>query len=418
MCPSCPSFEKTLHYVSPAHGGWGVIRVAATMPESYMLFVAPFACGRHGALGGILHNVKNQVSYLYIDESDIVSGNYEHLVPDAVDELFAALPKKPRVLMIFVSCLDDLLGTDHEALNAELSEKYPDIYFVTCHMNPFKMDTKIPPMIGLQRSMFSILSKSEVKKNQINMIGNNASVSSDCELFSLMENAGWKINHIGTAKNLDEFLDFSSSRLNLVLSPTASLSSKIMDRELGIPFIKAYPTYDISEIEKTYREIESVLGIDLGDFSEYKRRAALALETAAKKIGNYPVVIDYQAVRRPFTLANVLFDAGFNVKMIAVDAVTEFEKEACEKLLEKILDLKIIDALHHDSVKFEFKNEECLSIGFTIGYLTKSRHVVDLMEDEGLYGFYGIERLMEMLLEAYEHENSADDLIIKAGIVV
>lgn len=417
MC-NCPSFEKTLHYVSPAHGGWGVIRVAATMPESHMLFVAPFACGRHGALGGILHGVKNQVSYLYIDESDIVSGNYEHLVPDGVDELLSSLPVRPRVIMIFVSCLDDLLGTDHEALNAELSEKHPDIRFITCHMNPFKMDTKIPPMIGLQKSLFSILEKSDVKKNQINMVGNNASISEDCELFSLMKKAGWKINHIGKTKKLEEFLDFSSSRLNLVLSPTAGLSSKIMERELGIPFMKAFPTYDVKEIEKTYRELENLLGIKFDDFSAYKKKAEDAVKKAAEKIGDFPVVIDYQAVRKPFTLANVLFDAGFNVKMIAVDAVPEFEKEACQKILEKIPDLKIIDALHHDSVKFEHVNEDCLSIGFSIGYLTKSKHVIDLMEDETLFGFWGVERLMEMLVDAYEHENSADDLIIKAGIVV
>lgn len=191
-----------------------------------------------------------------------------------------------------------------------------------------------------------------------------------------------------------------------------------MDEKLGIPFLNAYPTYDIDEIEETYREIERRLGISLGDFSGYKNRAASAIKNAAETIGSYPVVIDYQAVRKPFTLANVLFDAGFNVKMIAVDAVPEFEKATCEKILSKIPGLKIIDALHHDSVKFEHVDEECLSIGFSVGYLTKSKHVVDLMEDETLYGFYGIERLMEMLVDAYEHENSADDLIIKAGIVV
>ncbi|WP_407427923.1 nitrogenase component 1 [Treponema sp.] len=418
MCPSCPSFEKTLHYVSPAHGGWGVIRIAATMPESYMLFVAPFACGRHGALGAVLHHIKNQVSYLFIDESDIVSGNYEHLVPDAVEELLAALEKRPKVLMIFVSCLDDLLGTDHEALNARLSEKFTDIRFVTCHMNPFKMDTKVPPQVGLQRSLFSILEKSDVKKNQINMVGNNASVSEDCELFTLMNQAGWKINHIGTAKTLEEFLDFSSSKLNLVLSPSAGLSSKIMEKNLGIPYLPAIPNYDVAAIEKLYHEIENRLGISLGDLSSYKERAVKAIQNAQSIIGDYPVMIDYQAVRRPFTLANVLHDAGFNVKLIAVDAVPGFEKAACEKIMEKIPDLKIIDALHHDSAKFEFVNEECLCIGFNAGYLTKSRHVVDLMEDETLYGFYGVEKLMDMLVTAYQGEHSADELIIKAGIVV
>ncbi|MBQ7784266.1 MAG: hypothetical protein IJ368_09875, partial [Oscillospiraceae bacterium] len=44
-----------LHYVSAAHGGWGVVRIAALVPESHQLFVCPFACGRHGALGGAVN---------------------------------------------------------------------------------------------------------------------------------------------------------------------------------------------------------------------------------------------------------------------------------------------------------------------------------------------------------------------------
>ena len=121
----CGSLGKTLHYVSPAHGGWGVVRIAALVPESYQLFVAPFACGRHGALGGILNGIKDRISYLFIDESDIVSGGYEDLIPEAVEELLASLEKRPKVLMIFVSCLDDLLGTDHVSLNQRLSERFP-----------------------------------------------------------------------------------------------------------------------------------------------------------------------------------------------------------------------------------------------------------------------------------------------------
>ena len=85
---NCCDFKNTLHYVSPAHGGWGVIRIAALVPESHQLFVSPFACGRHGALGGALNGIKDEVSYVYIDESDIVSGGYEELIPNAVDEMF------------------------------------------------------------------------------------------------------------------------------------------------------------------------------------------------------------------------------------------------------------------------------------------------------------------------------------------
>lgn len=52
MCDCGNRFEHdTLHYSSPAHGGWGVVRTVMLVPESYRLFVCPFACGRHGAIG-------------------------------------------------------------------------------------------------------------------------------------------------------------------------------------------------------------------------------------------------------------------------------------------------------------------------------------------------------------------------------
>lgn len=64
MCGNA-CFEKTLHYTSPGHGGWGIIRVAALIPESYLLFICPSACFRHGALGAI-HTVTKTESHICI----------------------------------------------------------------------------------------------------------------------------------------------------------------------------------------------------------------------------------------------------------------------------------------------------------------------------------------------------------------
>ncbi len=417
MC-DCPTFKKTLQYVSPAHGGWGVIRVAALVPESQMLFVIPFACGRHGALGGVINNIKNRVHYLYIDENDIVSGNYENLIPDAVDELFEFLEKRPKVLYIFVSCLDDLLGTDHVSLNQELSEKYPDVNFVTAHMNPFKMDTKVPPGVGLQNSIFSLFNQNLPKINQINTVGNNAYVSPDCELYALMEKAGYKVKHIGLCSDFTDFMTMQQSKLNLILHPTALMACKKMEKNINIPYQVAFNTYDPNEIEEYYHNIEKKLGIVLPDFSENKKKACLSIKNAQRVIGDYPVVVDYQAVLRPFTLAKVLFDYGFNIKMIFADGVSDFEKSSCQYLMEKIPDLKIINVLHPDSVKFENMMTECICIGFSGGYLTKSLHVVDLMEDEYLYGFWGIEKLMKKMIKAFETKTDVNKIIEGAKLIV
>ena len=132
MSKQCAS----LHYVSAAHGGWGIVRMAALVPEAHLLFVCPSACGRHNAIGGAVSGIKQRVSYLFLTEADIVSGDFEQMIVDNVDILFGMLPKKPKALLIFTSCLDDLLGTDHEPILEELSRR---IYTIVRYVSPKKV---------------------------------------------------------------------------------------------------------------------------------------------------------------------------------------------------------------------------------------------------------------------------------------
>ena len=95
------------------------------------------------------------------------------MIIKGVDVLFEGLDKIPKVLFIFSACLDDLLGTDHEPILAELSEKYPDVQFRHCKMNPISLDSKLPPGVTLQMNMYSLLEKSTEQKNTVNLIGIN-----------------------------------------------------------------------------------------------------------------------------------------------------------------------------------------------------------------------------------------------------
>ena len=124
-------------------------------------------------------------------------------------------------------------------------------------------------------------------------------------------------------------------------------------------------------------------------------------------------------MRKPFTLAKVLLEYGFNVQMICTEnGVPEFEKEACLAVMQKNPSIKIIDAISHKTACFEFENMKCLCIGFDCGYMTKSKHVVVQMDDEGLYGFYGIRMLMKQVLWAFKNEIDVNSEINNAGLVV
>lgn len=414
----CGCFEQTLHYVSPSHGGWGVVRIAALVPESHHLFVCPFACGRHTALGGEMNGIKEQVSYLFIDEADIISGGYEQMIISGVDELFEGLDRIPKVLFIFTACLDDLLGTDHEPILAELSEKYPEVQFRHCKMNPISLDSKLPPGVTLQMNMYSLLNKTDERRNTVNLIGINT-VSESGDLREVLAAKGYRLLHISDYKKFEDFREMSYSKLNILAGPAAKMAAIDMEKELDIPYIEGYVTYREQDIENFYSRLSEALGEDLLPLTvPYRDKAREKISEAKKVIGDYPLAVDYQAVLRPFTLALMLAENGFRVAMVASDGIPAFEKESYEKLIELVPDLLLVNPLHHDSVKFELTDRNYLCIGFDCGYITSSDKVANLMEDDFMYGYDGTCRLMDMLISAYHEKADVSEMIEKAGLII
>ena len=204
------SCRGSLEYTCPSHGGWGMVRIGMLIPESHQLFVCPSACGRHGALGAIQQGFKNRLSYLYLEESDIISG-YDNAMCEAVGELLERLPKRPKVIVVFVSCLDDLIGTDCDAVIDELSFRYPDIQFRMGHMNPISNNSDEPPLVSTWKSVYSLMKRSADKPVlAINMIGNYVPVHEDSEILQVMGTIGMKVCHIGNMKQFRTIINISS----------------------------------------------------------------------------------------------------------------------------------------------------------------------------------------------------------------
>lgn len=424
MANHCSPIERctghsTLHYVSAAHGGWGIVRIAALVPESYLLFVCPFACGRHTALGSIDNGIKDQVSYLFITEGDIISGGFEQLIIDNVGDLFEALPKRPKVLFIFTSCLDDLLGTDHDAINAELSQMFPDVQFRHCKMNPISLDSSLPPGITLNMNMYSLLEKTGKKEKIVNVVGSNVTFPTDGDFKQLLAEKGYKVYNVSDFETFEEYQHMADACLNIVSGPIALKAAEQMQAELDIPYIKAFVNYDPDSIETFYRELSETLGEDFVTPSQIHRKNALAkIEEAKAVVGDYPVAVDYQAVLKPYSLGYMLAKYGFNVGMIAADGIAGHEKANHEKLLEIVPEVQIINPIHHNAVKFGHEGDHHLCIGFDCGYMTGSKKVVNLMQDEGLYGYDGICRLMDMIIEAYHGDANVETMIKEAKLII
>ena len=62
------------------------------------------------------------------------------------------------------------------------------------------------------------------------------------------------------------------------------------------------------------------------------------------------------------------------------------------------------------------RNEsDVLAIGQKAAWFAGTRHFVNLVEGAGLYGFDGIRRTAELMMDAYREEKDTEKLVIQKG---
>ena len=150
------SSPATLAYNSPGAEGFGVKRAGLSVPESIMLIVAPGCCGRNTSLISSMPEYKNRFFYLEMNEPDLVTGRHLNKIPDAIKEVLSFLKdlgkKVPKAVMICITCVDALLGTDmdrvcRKAEDALTGGEFEGVKVRPCYMYALTREGRRPPMV-------------------------------------------------------------------------------------------------------------------------------------------------------------------------------------------------------------------------------------------------------------------------------
>ncbi len=430
-CKSCDTghFRSSLEYTCPSHGGWGMVRIGMLIPQSHQIFVCPSACGRHGALGAIKQGLKKRLSYLYLEESDVISG-YDDAIYDAVDELLERLAERPKVIIVFVSCLDDLIGTDGDAVIAELSERYPDVKFRMGHMNPIQTDSDEPPLVSIWKNVYSLMERSaDMYKPAVNMLGNYVAIDEKNEFIEVLKQLGIGVYHIENLDTYEELKDMGNHALNLLLTSAVEKVAKQLNREQDMAYLHSPVNYNLAEIRESYRILlDKCVELNLFDkedsrlveveniLKESEKRALSAIQKAKILIGNRDINIDYSAFNHPFSAAKFFYENGFSIKRVYAKEMDEADRDY--QWIKNETDIEIIPIKKHDIVHMWKEHEDSISIGLEAAYVSGSRHVVSVFQDEKMYGYHGVCLLMEHLMNCIKEDADLEEVINSAGLVV
>ena len=309
------SSPATLAFNSPGAQGFGVKRAGLAVPGSVMLLVAPRCCGRNTSALGNDSAYADRFFYLLLDDTDIVTGRHLMRLPEAVKEVCSSCETFPSAVMICITCVDALLGTDMDRVCRKASEA-AGVPVVPCYMYALTREGRVPPMTSVRKSVYSLLKKQPKKPESVNLLGYFSPLRDDSELYTLLSQGGLKnIREISRCQDFAEYEKMSEANFNLVLNPEARYAALDMEQRLEIPFIELTRVYQIEKIRNQYRLLAQSAGLDFDD-SAFYTEAENSVKACLDQYGALSFSVGEWSNSDPFELALSLLRYGFAVKEI------------------------------------------------------------------------------------------------------
>ncbi len=391
------SSPATLLFNSPGAKGFGVKRAGLAVPESVMLLVSPGCCGRNTSLFRFAPEYRDRFFFQLLDDTDIVTGRHLMKIPQAAEEMLAVLNKKPSAIMICITCVDALLGTDMERVCRKVTEK-TGIPAVACYMYALTREKRLPPMAAVRTSVYSLLEKREKRNSaDMNIMGYFTPLFDSSELYPLMKSIGIKnVRELSRCRSFDEYKEMSLANFNLVLNPEARAAAQDMEKRLGIPFIELLRLYRTDKIRNQYRLLGQALGAEIRD-EEFYEKTRKTIEGFKTKHGSLSFAVGEIQNGDPIEMALMLIEEGHRVKEIFA-TIGELNYKFLKRLSELSPDTKIYSNLSPSMLHYEEENVDCY-IGSDCEYYHPDTPGIEWCDDAQPFGYDGVGKLFERLDE-------------------
>lgn len=408
-------FPSGLEYNPPARGMWNIVHTGMLVPEAHEIFACAQGCLRGVILTAAEMFELDRLSWISVSEEDMFDGTLESDIIDGVCEIIEKLGHRPPVVLLYLSCIHLFAGVDFDVIIGELSAKYPDIHFVDCYMTP-TMRTTVSPVMKMSSQIYGALQPLPLDKKCVAIVGNDRATDEDSELVRIIRENGFTLYDIAYCKTFEEYLQMAKAAVNISYIPTGVLAGDELKERFGGEHIHIPFSCDFDTIEENYKTLCDTLGVDMPDFEEDKKAALQSLKNAKAIIGDTPIAIDYTAVTRPFELARLLCEQGFDVRYVVADSAGA-EPQAFEWLKINRPELLIYSPVNVNMLEMpDEPHEDILAIGQKAAYYFASDRFVNIIVNGGYYGFSGIRKIADLMTDAYLNKKDRAQLLKLKGM--
>ena len=410
-------FASGLEYASPARGTWNIVHTGMLIPEAHEVFVCAASCLRGVVLTAAELGMSDRFSTVEVRENNLLDGDMEELVIEGVSDIIEKLPKRPPVVLVYTSCVHHFAGCDLEMIYEELRNRFPDIDFADCYMNPIMRKSGLTPDQLMRSRLYMPLKARPRRQGTVALIGHDLPLDADSDLMVLLKENGLKIHEITSCRNYEEYQEMAESEFYISRYPSAVAGGDMLSDRLGGKHIYVPFSFDCDEIENGLTRLTSAMGLPAPDFSGKREEVAAALKETLTVVGDTPIAIDYTYCPRPLGLARLLLDAGFHVDRVYLDAVTGEEKGDFEYLKAHHPDLQLFPTVHA-AMRFHSAREKSnyLAIGQKAAHFVNTNHFVNVVEGGGMLGYQAIFKTLELMQDAIREEKDMRALIQIKGM--
>ncbi len=393
------SSPATLAYHSPGAQGFGVKRAGLAIPGSVMLLVAPACCGRNTMLLDRLAAYAHRFFYLLQDETDIVTGRHLAKIPGAVKELVDSLEKPPTAVMICITCVDALLGTDMERV-CRRAKNEAGVPVLPCYMYALTREGRVPPMVSVRKTVYALLEKRKRDPRAVNLLGEFAPFDEGSELYEILRGLGIsRIREISRCGDFAEYGAMAEANFNLVLNPESRLAAEDFHQRLGIPSLELTRCYQVDKIRKQYALLGTALGAKI-ETEAYEAEALAAVEAFGRVYPGTSFAVGEWINADPFELSLALLRYGHRVAEIYA-TVTETNFIYVKKLAELSPETRIYSNLSPTMVNYDCAQTRVeITLGQDAAYYHPDGIHVPWNAEEKPFGYGGLRDLFRALLAA------------------
>ena len=460
-------FRSGLEYSSPARGTWNIVHTGMLIPEAHEIFVCAAGCLRGVVLTAAEMGAQDRFSTVAVREHNLLDGDMEDLVIEGVSDIIEKLPKRPPAVLVYTSCVHHFTGVDLDMIYARLRERFPDTDFTDCYMNPIMRKSGLTPDQLMRSRLYMLLHERPIDRRSVAIIGNDLPTDDRSDLMQMLKSAGLRVHEITSCRTYEEYQQMAESSVYISYYPDAAAGGDMLADRLGGVHYPLKFSFDYDEIDESFAGLAKVLEENteeevstaegsadgrsepkpLSDEWRKAQRAACEdeLVETLKLIGDTPLAIDYTYCPRPFGLAKLLLEHGFNVTKVYVDGIPGGDKAAFESLQRLHPDLMLMPTVHAD-MRFaqsamaengkvrgtaaaaddglagrteiaDGKNKvKVLALGQKAAYFEDTDHFVNIVEGGGMIGYEAIIRTCGLMRDAYTDKKEMRELVQVKGL--